>query len=204
MIINAAEEYIPKKVINQNRKLVPWWNNKCSISIKESNRALKKFRKNMSMDNLVEYKRKAAIVRRTIKTAKRNTWREFCSNIGRETDLGDVWNMINVHKTMPVMSNGNKIAVTEKKKANLLGKIFSKIYSCSHLSESHKKKKEEILRDSSTVLNTKENENDHMDLELNLMELKRAIIGTKKSAPGQDQLCNLVKYGPNCPYSYFS
>lgn len=46
MIISAAAEFIPKKVITQNKKLVLWWNDECSISIKERNLAFKNFRKN--------------------------------------------------------------------------------------------------------------------------------------------------------------
>ncbi|MGL5590845.1 MAG: RNA-directed DNA polymerase, partial [Metamycoplasmataceae bacterium] len=194
MIISAAVEHIPKKKIAQNKKLVPWWNDECSMTIKERNQAFKKFRKNMNIENLLEYKKKAALVRRTLKLTKRKAWREYCSNIGRETDIGDVWNMIKkmcgkiVYKSIPVLSKGDEIAVTEKEKADLLGKVFSGIHSGNHLTEYHKEKKEEMLRENRHLIIKKKDENSSLDLEFNLMELKRAIIGSKNSAPGQDQM----------------
>lgn len=52
MIISAAAKYIPKKVISQNKKLVPWWSDEFSVSIKKRNQAFKNFKKNMNMKNM--------------------------------------------------------------------------------------------------------------------------------------------------------
>lgn len=40
-----------------------------------------------------------AIVRRTIRTAKRKYWRDFCDNIGEDIEINEVWNMIRKRKT---------------------------------------------------------------------------------------------------------
>lgn len=49
-----------------------------------------------------------------------------------------------------------------------------------------------MLRGNRQLLIKKKDENSPMDLEFNMMELKRAIIGTKNSAPGQDQLSYIM------------
>lgn len=93
-----------------------------------------------------------------------------------------------VYKTIPVLLNGDETAVTD----DLLGMVFSGIYSGSHLTDYHKEKKVEMLRGNKQLLIKKKDENSPMDLEFNMMELKRAIIGTKNSAPGQDQLSYIM------------
>lgn len=93
-ILDAASQSIP---VSQNQKKqtnVPWWNDKCSEAIKDRNRAFKNLCRTLTMDNLVNYQRKKALARKVIKEAKKDSWRQFCSTIGRETTLNKVWMMI--------------------------------------------------------------------------------------------------------------
>lgn len=41
-----------------------------------------------------DYQRMKANAWKIIKSSKKNAWRQFCSAIGRETDLNDVWSII--------------------------------------------------------------------------------------------------------------
>lgn len=92
-IINAANASIPKRTTQGKKKVVPWWNEECSRAIRERNKAFRELKKNMTHENIIEYQRKRAVARRTVKCVKKKTWREFCSTIGRGVMLGDVWSM---------------------------------------------------------------------------------------------------------------
>ena len=45
-------------------------------------------RRNMTPENLLDFQRNRALVCRVIKSVKRNALRQFCSTIGRDTELG--------------------------------------------------------------------------------------------------------------------
>lgn len=48
----------------------------------------------MTPKNLVDFERKRALVHRVITSVKSNAWRQFCSKIGRGTELWDVWSIL--------------------------------------------------------------------------------------------------------------
>ncbi len=50
-----------------------------------------------------------------------------------------------------MLVDGDYLAITNKEKAELLGKKFASIHSGSHLDEVHKRQKEDIIRKCSNV-----------------------------------------------------
>jgi len=93
-IIMAAEEAIPKGRNRGNRKLVPWWNEECYQAVRDRNKAFRLLKRTHTMNQLIQYKKAQAVVRRTIRQAKKTSWRNFCDEIGRTTPVGEVWSMI--------------------------------------------------------------------------------------------------------------
>lgn len=90
LILNAALNSIPLKTVGGKRKMVPWWNDKCTEIIKERNKALRILRNNLNQENIIIYQRKKAQARREIKNSKRNAWRSYCSTIGTEVQIGEI------------------------------------------------------------------------------------------------------------------
>lgn len=94
-----------------------WWNEECKNTIKERNHAFRILIKHLSQDNLIDYQRKKARARR-----------QFCSSIGCEVQIGDIWSMIKKMSgkrksvNIPVLRDGEYTAITKKEKADLLGK----------------------------------------------------------------------------------
>jgi len=90
-------------------KIVPWWNDECTKAVKDRNKAFRELKKTLIPITLIVYQRKRALARKIIKQAKRKYWQSFCSTIGRETQLGEVWcvlkKMVGVDRTrnIPVM-----------------------------------------------------------------------------------------------------
>lgn len=75
-------------------KVVPWWSDEFNKAINARNKAFRKVKGSFSFNDLIEYKKTQAEVRRMIRNAKRNYWKQFCNNIGRETHINQVWGMI--------------------------------------------------------------------------------------------------------------
>lgn len=94
-IINAADISIPQKSAYINGKIkVPWWSNECRAAITMRNRALRHYQNNTTQNNFIAYKKAQAISKRTIKAAKRKSWRDFISKINRNTTATEVWNTV--------------------------------------------------------------------------------------------------------------
>lgn len=66
LILNAVLNSVPLKTIGGKKKMVPWWNDKCTEVIKERNSALRMLRNNLNQENLINYQRKKAQARRVI------------------------------------------------------------------------------------------------------------------------------------------
>ncbi len=120
LILNAALNSILYKTVGGKRKTVPWWNDKFTEIIKERNNALKLLRNNLNQENLINYQRKKAQARREIKNSKRNAWRSYCSTIGREVQIGEIWSTMKkmsgnkVYVKIPVLEDDGIMAITDK------------------------------------------------------------------------------------------
>lgn len=90
---------------------------------------------------------------------------------------------------IPVLIEGEYQAITNKEKAELIGKKFASVHSGSHLDEIHKQRKKDILRTNSEVTKKKDSDDSALDMDLSLHELKMALEGSGYTAPGQDRLC---------------
>ena len=167
-ILEAAQLYIPKKTTQGNRKAVPWWNDECSKAVKERNKALRVLRRNLSQENVLDYQRKRAAARKIIKGRKKETWREFCSSIGRGVELGDVWSMFKrmsgkrTTVKIPALVEGESLMLEDQDKADALGRAFAAVHSGEHLEDKHRQGKENTLRENGNVREKRERETDSL------------------------------------------
>lgn len=105
-LILAAIESIPKSKGRTGQKVVPWWDDECKEAVKNRNKAFKLVKRTHNFQHLIQYKQAQAVVRRTIRQAKRLKWREYCDTIGDTTQVGEVWGMI---KKMGGGTGGNGV-----------------------------------------------------------------------------------------------
>ena len=92
-LIDISTKCIPKTSTNPT-KSNPWYNDECKEAIKTRKKALNKFKKYPTKDNLNEVKVFRAKARRTIKISKRKSWRSYVSKINHKTPIKKVWDMI--------------------------------------------------------------------------------------------------------------
>lgn len=194
-IIQSAEETIPKSNGTKRTKSVPWWNDNCSKAIKARNKAFRELKKLHSQDALIQYKRAQALVRRTIRIQKRTFWRKYCNTIGREVQLSDVWGMIKRmggirrNYEIPVLDTGNKLAVNNLEKAELLAQTFERVHSSCNLTDEARQCRERIIMENPNITEKREMTGEPLDLPFNMFELRRAIMGARQTTPGKDGVC---------------
>ena len=69
-------------------------NVECKTAINKRKSALRKFNKNPSRENHMHSKLARAKARRTIKDAKRTSWRQYVNKLNSRTPIKKVWDMI--------------------------------------------------------------------------------------------------------------
>ena len=92
----SCEDAIPK--IHQG--VVPsifkrhWWTEECQLAVDIRKQKMQAYKRDPTLYNLLQYKNAAAVVKKTILNSKRSTWRNFCSNLNKNTPTKQIWNEI--------------------------------------------------------------------------------------------------------------
>ena len=85
-----------------------------------------------TISNIIEYKRCVAKAKRSIKVAKRTTWREFCNTLTSETPCKVVWEMIkkmngnSIPKNIQIEEHGIPV-FNNKDKANIFAEKLGEV-----------------------------------------------------------------------------
>uniref|UniRef100_A0A3B5QAR3 Reverse transcriptase domain-containing protein n=1 Tax=Xiphophorus maculatus TaxID=8083 RepID=A0A3B5QAR3_XIPMA len=194
IIMEAADNSIKKTGCRNDKKMVPWWTNECKKAIKLRNKAFKVLKGNPIYKNLIDYKRKQAMVRRTIKNAKREYWRNFCSTIGKETKIEKIWKIIKRMNGIrrefeyPILKMDNMNIVRDEDKVEILARTFSKIHSSNNISEEGRKGRENTKLKYKELVESVEETNNLLNVEFTKAELNSALRKTKNTAPGKDRI----------------
>ena len=147
-------------------------------------------------DNLNTYKVFRAKARRTIKSTKHKSWRNYVSNLNYKTPIKKVWDMVRKisgkfkaasyqHLSTNFNGGAETKATTNKDIADTLGNAFSQSSSNRNYSEefqNYQKHQEKIK------LNFKSLNNEEYNNPFNLVELKDAIIKSHDTATGPDEI----------------
>ena len=91
LVLDAANECIPRTSTASRRTPVPWWSEECKKALRARKRAFKSFDRNSTTENLIAYRKANAHVRRTLKDAKRDCWLKYVAQLNRFSSLSDVW-----------------------------------------------------------------------------------------------------------------
>ena len=191
-LIDISNKCIPKTSTNPT-KSNPWYNDDCKEAIKQRKKALNKFKKYPTKDNLNNVRVFRARARRTIKKSKRKSWRSYVSKINHKTPIKKVWDMIRKisGKTKSPSYTHLNHPVTETKStskfdiAETLGETFLNNSCSRNYSEKFQKVKEEQEK---VKLNFKSANNKEYNSLFNFDELLEAINQSHDSATGPDEI----------------
>ena len=214
-IIMAAEASIPTSSGKGKKRHAYFWNEKCSIAVKDRDRAKRALKVDSPVQQFVEYKKLKALATKTIKTEKRKSWRSFCSSLSHRTKLSKVWNVIknlnnkNKSSLSALKTEKGEFAKTDFDKANVLGNHYSKISSTSNYTERFRKHKEEFESKNANIFCHRTDNSSVLNLPFKMGELKKALKKCKNTTPGQDRLSyemfkHMSDYGQNIVLGFYN
>jgi ribonuclease HI len=134
-----------------------------------------------------------ALVRKTIRQAKRDDWHKFCSSINSGSDTASVWKKIGkinhskMYRAIPTLKMGDNQFVTDLDKANVLADTFAAVSSNGGYSPEFC----EIKEEEEAKFYFKNDSESLLDEPFTINELDEAIEGAKCTSPGKDDI-NMV------------
>ena len=183
---------------------VPWWNKECSTASKNRNAAKNRFmHKTLLYEDFQIYIEKKRIAQMVFRSAKREYWKEYCRKFSRTADIGTVWKRIKGIKkgkkqTIPnlIMEAGKVIGETAKEKATIFLNVFTTLDL--NMEKEEAERRAEIEANFLDVVKHMGNHEDNvLNEDFNMDELKSAIKELKDTAPGNDGILNkLIKHLP--------
>ncbi|KAG1713964.1 hypothetical protein GQR58_002025 [Nymphon striatum] len=153
ILLEVAEISIPKTSQYPKRFNKPWFNKDCKDAVRERKRLLRKFSLRPTSDNLSSYRQAAAAARRTIRQAKRESWRQYVSKLNSQSSIKSAWDRLrkirgkgtsDAYKHLNV---GGTAITSQFGIANALGQSFCKNSSsenCTGSFRSYKNRAESI------------------------------------------------------------
>ena len=132
-LIKIAKECVPKNS-STNKRSRPWFDNECRKAIRLRRAALKRFKKQPTTPNLIEYKLNRAKTHRVIKAAKKECWQKYVSRLNSSSEPKAIWEMIRKiagkHQATPIKHvSKNNFTITDKRNiADLPAETFSEIH----------------------------------------------------------------------------
>lgn len=194
-ITYSAEKAVGYTHPAQTRKIVPWWNEQCGEVVNNSKKAFNRYKKQRTIENLIEFKKLRAISRRTINQQKKQSWNEYVSSINSETPIQDVWNKIarikgNTRKTKGIRiinTASGKHLTTDQEIADALAETLAKNSSDSNYTKQFLLYKN--AQEAQPTQETQTNEKCHaLNLPISLGELQKALQQCQNSSPGPDNI----------------
>lgn len=132
---------------------------------------------------LEEYKKSQ--VKKVVRKAKRNGWRECCNKIGRTTLRCSLGNKKDKKKS----GIRREWQCTVLKSGEIIAKTFVEIHSSKNVSQEGIRGRN-VTRDANLeALQGQECTEDAMDAPFMQQEMSRAIDKSRLTSPGKDQIC---------------
>lgn len=204
IILNAANENIPKSTGKMQRKTNPWWNTDCKNAIAETKHALIKYKRHNTEENKIEFKRLKAIAKRTVKESKTQSWQTFLQTLNDKIPTKMVWNKIKAiegRKTLiipAIEENGQIINDTATIADILAGNIAKNSSDDNYSKEFHEIKAKADKTDEPTDVAIGNDIECQINQCISKAELLNALNSTKNTSPGPDLIHNiLIKNLPN-------
>ncbi len=190
-ILQAATATIPKTSTISAKHRVPWWTPDCRRVLCERNRAYRLFKTHISDENFRKYKLARARARRTLRQAKRDSWRSFVSIINSETPLTQVWSTVNkLNKKKPSIritniTHNNINYDNPRDIANALARQFSFASSSENYHPAFLP-----IKEASELQHIDFATGDELDYncDLTMQELVQALGACSGTSPGPDEI----------------
>ena len=203
-LLDIAKKCIPhsnpdsiKPLPKNAKKSVPWWDEECEEVKRQKNQARDLWQTNKTLESLNEYKIKRNKATKLINKKQNNYFKSKCSELNETTKEGEVWKLVTsmegrkkVGPNTAILKDqaGNDV-ISNKDKANLLGKHYENISADTNLDPDFLKKKNLHKVTKPQLFKKQLNTLDPINIDFTMDELLGTLIKkTNKSAPGEDGL----------------
>lgn len=201
IIVSAADSSIPKSSGLLRPKKVPWWTEECTQANRDRKAALRKYQNSRLVVDKIAFCRARAIARNVQINAKKTSWQKYIQSLNSDTPMSKIWRRIkkikgNYQPIKPIclIKNGNYIT-KESEVAELMACHYEKISS----NRSYSPQFQRLLQRKEHTIDFSTNREYSYNSNITEIELKRMLMCSKKSAPGEDNITyNMIsKAHPN-------
>jgi ribonuclease HI len=176
IIYEAANNSIPiGKKFGKHTKNAPWWDQECSDLIAERKQAMHNFRNKFDSDSFVQVKAIQAKVKKKLRAKKRQSWQKYCSSLSPNSSPSHVWNMIRRFKGSLQPSRAS--APPSEWLPEFLNNLAPPFAPCW----------DQLTPPNITNGYLLQN-NNRLQEEVNIYELKICLQSVKHSSPGEDRI----------------
>ena len=198
-VLDIAEKHIPV-LSGTARKNKIWFNDDCALAIQKKKKALKKCLETGTACDIAIFKQARAQCRKTIRSAKRSSFRNLVSKINNKTPIRKIYKLIKKLKGTKIdpiqhtIGPDGVVAETEKEVANTIAASFSKNSSSSFHNDEFKSNKRKAEKAN---LNFASDNSEAYNSEFSMDELSSSIRELNDTAPGPDRVHNtLIRHLP--------
>lgn len=202
-LIEITKASVPKSSTKPKHIPKPWFDESCQEAVKKRKLALRRFKRQPTQENLLDYRQKTAQARRIIKIKKKESWKHYVSKLNIRSSVKKTWQMIRKisgkNSSPPLYylrdSQSNTIVKDPLDISNVLGQEFSKNSSSSHYSEQFQQLK---IQSEKSNLNFSSKNLENYNSLFTMEELKVALRRANDTAIGPDDIhYQLLKHLPD-------
>ena len=194
-ILEAANETIPQSHKQNRKKTVPWWNETLKILKSQKKEALKQFKRNMTTENLINYKKTNAKFRKEIKIEKATAISKFTAEIKPSTPIEKIWRNIRTftgykttHKIHCIskINNHSTIITDQKEIAEEFATHWSKQSEDTNFHQKFQSEKSKVTETINQYFQN--NTSDTLNEKITEIELNQALETLTGKTPGFDRI----------------
>lgn len=200
----TADKYIPKYKARRHFPK-PWWNPVCRAAWLEREKQYRIFKRTGEVEDKIVWKRARAQANKTFREAKEKHWREYVSALSVGTPSSLVWEQLGRIRGRPkrkisILRMGDEYFSSVGDIAEAIAKTFEEISSDTNYPQQfldHKHQAEQ------TPINLDSDNSEPYNQPFTIHELNSAIRSNKITAPGPDEISNLmIKNMPTIAHEY--
>ena len=201
LLMQCANDTIPKQSCKLRRPKTPWFDEECKALNKKRKKAQRAVFQSPTAENVQKHQRLRAQTRFLFKNKKKQSWKNFCSKLNSQTPPRTVWNIIRKIKgkgtkpSVPHLKSAGKLITSKGEVANLIASTLEENSSGNRHSAAFNKHKTEAEK---VKLNFQSDNTENYNSPFSLTELKEALLKSNDSAPGHDEVhYSLLRHLPH-------
>ena len=194
-IIKCAEESIPTSSPHPSKPGVPWWTEECKKATDKKKKALNRVRHSALPEDFRRYQLARSDCSATIKKAKVEHWKDYCSKLTKSANTKELWDRIKlmtrdnkVSRPSLLINKSGNFLTDDKEKADLLAEHYEGVSSDVNLSKEFLEFRDKFEREEADIIADSSEDQSAINKDFSEKELEEVLEAAKHSAPGRDRI----------------